>query len=109
MKLLHSSDLQSLNFIQNIEQQYITRAEVPCFLFQIMEQCFAYIEEYDQGGEGGALAQEKALCLSWHEMDMGWLKDGKGKKYANFQFITQHLLLSSQISIFFLRDAPHLI
>ena len=71
-----------------------------------MEQCFAYIEKYEWGG---ALAQEKALCLSWHEMDMGWLKDGKGKKYANFQFITQHLLLSSQISIFFLGDVLHLI
>ena len=42
-----------------------------------MEQCLAYIEKYDQEG-GGALAQKRALCLSWHEMDMGWLKDGKG-------------------------------
>ena len=32
MKLLHSLDLQILNFIQNIEQQYIIGAEVPCFM-----------------------------------------------------------------------------
>ena len=50
MKLLHSSDLQSLNYIQNIEQQYITGAKVPCSVLQIVEQCLAYIEEYDQEG-----------------------------------------------------------
>ena len=56
---------------------------------------------------GGALAQERALWLSWHDMDMSWLKDGKGKKICQIPIHNSTLvIILTNFHLFLERCAP---